>query len=201
MVKINIHNLRDFTEDKHKTVDDRPFGGGAGMIMKIEPIYKAVQNLKTEKSKVILLTPQGVVFEQKKGKELAQQEHLILICGHYEGFDERIREHLVDEEISIGDYVLTGGELPAMIITDTVVRLLPGVFEKEKATSEESFTLSHEDSTLLEYPQYTRPAEFKEWKVPEVLLSGDPAKIKVWQNDKAYEKTTKNRPDLLQKRL
>jgi tRNA (guanine37-N1)-methyltransferase len=198
LVKINIVDLRDYTEDKHKSVDDRPFGGGAGMVMKIEPIYKALSKInRSKKAKVILLSPQGKTFSQPKAKKLAVQKNIILICGHYEGFDERIREHLIDEEISIGDYVLTGGELPAMIVTDTIVRLLPGVLEKENATSEESFSLSYEDQILLEYPQYTRPADFKGWKVPEILLSGDPKKIKAWQLNKAKTKTKLNRPDLL----
>lgn len=200
LVKINIHDLRNFTEDKHKTVDDRPFGGGPGMVMKIEPIYKALQKIKRKNCKVILLSPQGKQFTQHLAQGLGQQKQLIFICGHYEGFDERIRQHLIDEEISIGDFVLTGGELPAMIITDSVVRLIPAVLEKDDATSEESFSLTHDSQTLLEYPQYTRPAKFKDWKAPEILLSGDHKKIHEWQMNMARKKTKLKRPDLLQKK-
>lgn len=194
LVEIKLHNLRDWTEDKHKTVDDRPFGGGAGMVLKVEPVWRALEELKTgdEKEKVVLLTPQGKVFNQSMAKSLSQLEHLILICGHYEGFDERIRQHLVDEEISIGEYVLTGGELPAMIIADAVTRLIPGVLEKETATQEESFSLTDKNGRpLLEYPQYTRPEEFRGWKVPAELLSGNHAEIKKWREQKATEKTAK----------
>ena len=192
LVEIKIHHLRKWTEDKHQTVDDRPFGGGVGMILMVEPIDKALQELRKKDTKVILLTPQGKVFNQKMAKKLAREKHLLFICGHYEGVDERIREHLVDEEISIGDYVLTGGELPSMIVIDTLIRLIPGVLEKKEAIQEESFS-----SKTLEYPQYTRPANFKGWKVPEVLLSGNHQQIKKWRDQKAQERTQKRRPDLV----
>lgn len=187
LVEINIHNLRGWTKDKHKTVDDRPFGGGKGMVLMIEPICTALGDLKKKDTKVILLSPQGKVFNQKKAKSMAKYKHIIFISGHYEGFDERIRDHLIDEEISIGNYVLTGGELPTMVIVDTIVRLLPNVLEKE-ATEKESF--SNED--ILDYPQYTRPSDFNGWKVPEILLSGNHAEIEKWRNKKAGEKTKKN---------
>lgn len=192
LVEIKIHNLRKWAVDKHGTVDDRPYGGGTGMILMVEPIYKALQKLKNKKSKVILFTPQGTVFNQKIAERLSKVEHLILLCGHYEGLDERVREHLVDEEISIGDYVLTGGELPAMVLVDTIARLIPGVLKKEEAIKEESFAQG-----LLEYPQYTRPANFLGWKVPKILLSGNHRKIKEWQKKKALDRTRKRRPDLL----
>jgi len=183
LVQINIHNLRNWTEDKHRTVDDRPFGGGKGMIIKIDIVDKAIQNLKSKNTKVILLSPQGKVFTQKKAGELSKSEHLILIAGHYEGFDERIREHLIDEEISIGKYVLTGGELPAMIITDTIIRLIPGVLDKE-ATEKESF--SKEDT--LDYPQYTKPQDYKGWTIPKILLSGNHAEIEKWRQKEIDKK-------------
>jgi len=192
LVEIKIHYLRKWTEDKHQTVDDRPFGGGVGMILMVEPIDKALKELRKKDTKVILLTPQGKVFNQKMAKKLAREKHLLFICGHYEGVDERIREHLVDEEISIGDYVLTGGELPSMIVIDTLIRLIPGVLEKKEAIQEESFS-----SKTLEYPQYTRPANFKGWKVPEVLLSGNHQQIKKWRDQEAQERTQKRRPDLV----
>jgi tRNA (guanine37-N1)-methyltransferase len=192
LVEINIHNLRDWAKDKHKTVDDRPFGGGKGMVLMIEPIFDALEKLKTKNSRIVLLSPQGEKFNQKKANKLSKLKHLILIAGHYEGFDERIREHLTDEEISIGDYVLTGGELPAMVIVDTVVRLLPGVLEKE-AKENESFS----PTTRLDYPTYTRPADFKGWKVPEVLISGNHAEIEKWRKKQALKKTKEKRPDLL----
>lgn len=211
LVKIEIHNLRDWAEDKRKTVDDRPYGGGTGMILMIKPIYHALRELKTPAlPRVILLSPTGKVFNQNIARRLAKEKHLIFICGHYEGVDDRVREHLIDEEISIGDYILTGGELPAMVVVDTIVRLIPGVLEKPKATQLESFSNSKFESPLrgippecrnskllLEYPQYTRPASFKGWKVPEVLLSGDHKKIEEWRKKKALETTKKLRPDLL----
>ena len=193
LVEIKIHNLRIWADDKRRTVDDRPFGGGTGMVLMIKPINKALKELKTEKTKVIFLGPKGKVFNQKKAEKLAKIKHLIFICGHYEDIDERIREHLIDEEISIGDYILTGGELPTMVVIDTIVRLLPGVLEKSATTKEESFG----QSSLLEYPQYTRPANFQGWQVPEVLLSGDHKKIQKWRDKKALEKTIKYRPDLI----
>ena len=195
LVEIKVHNLRKWAEDKRSTVDDRPFGGGAGMILMIKPIDKALKEIKTKETKVILLGPKGEVFNQKKAEKLAKNKHLIFICGHYEDIDERVKEHLIDEEISIGDFILTGGELPVMMVVDTIVRLIPGVLEKSEATKEESF--GH--SGLLEYPQYTRPDEFKGWKVPEVLLSGDHQKIEAWRKKKALEITQKKRPDLIKK--
>ena len=194
IVEIKIHDLRKWTEDKHRTIDDHPFGGGVGMVLMIKPIYDALKELKTKTSKAILLSPQGKVFNQKVARSFSNEKHLILVCGHYEGFDERIIKYLIDEEISIGDYVLTGGELPAMIIIDSITRLIPGVLKNNQATEIESFT-----KQLLEYPQYTRPADFKGWKVPEVLLSGDHKKIAQWQKEKEIEVTKKKRPDLLKK--
>ncbi len=198
LVEIKIHDLRKWAKDKRKTVDDHPFGGGTGMILMIEPIKKALEEFKKsapkniKKRKIILFSPSGKTFNQKRAQELSKENHLIFICGHYEGVDERVREHLVDEEISIGDYVLTGGELPAMIAIDSIVRLIPDVLEKAKATKEESFS----SPSLLEYSQYTRPANFKGWKIPKILLSGNHQKIKEWRQKKALEKTKKNRPDL-----
>jgi tRNA (guanine37-N1)-methyltransferase len=200
LVKIKIHDLRKWTQDKHRTVDDRPFGGGTGMILMVEPVDRALKDLRKKNTKVVLLTPQGKVFHQKMAQKLARAEHLIFLCGHYEGIDERIREHLVDEEISIGDYVLTGGELPAMVVIDSLVRLIPGVLEKAEATKTESFSLNDlnhfNKKSLLEYPQYTRPEKYKSWKVPVVLLSGNHQKIKDWREKKAQERTLKRRPDL-----
>jgi len=195
LAKINIHDLRQWTEDKHKTVDDKPFGGGPGMIMKVDIIDKAIAAVRKKelKGKTILLTPQGKTFKQKRAEEISRLEQIVLICGHYEGFDERVRE-LVDEEISVGDYVLTGGELAAMVVTDAVVRLIPGVVGNIESTKDESFSADG-----LEYPQYTKPVEYKGKKVPEILLSGNHAKIKEWRKKKAVEKTKKIRPDLLKK--
>jgi tRNA (guanine37-N1)-methyltransferase len=196
LVKIKIHNLRKWAKDKHKTVDDRPYGGGKGMVFMIKPVFEALKAIapkaKAQKTKTILLSPQGKTFTQKKAKELAKLDHLVLIAGHYEGFDERIREYLIDEEISVGDYVLTGGELPAMTVVDAIVRLIPGVLDKE-ATENESFS----KKDLLDYPQYTRPSDFKGWEVPEILLSGNHAEIKKWRKEKSVEKTKKARPDLI----
>ena len=175
-VKINIINFRDYTEDPHGKVDDTPFGGGAGMVLRIEPIYNALEKIKTDDSYVILLTPRGKTFDQSKARELTIKKHIILICGHYEGFDERIRS-LVDEEISIGNFILTGGELPAMMISDAVIRLLKGVISDESLESE-SFT-----NDLLDYPVYTKPRDFKGMKVPDVLLNGDHAKIEKYRNN------------------
>lgn len=175
-VKINVINFRDYTNDPHGKVDSAPFGGGAGMVLQIEPIYNALQNIKKDNSHVVLLTPNGSTFNQSKAKEFSKKEHIILICGHYEGFDYRIKE-LVDEEISIGDYVLTGGEIPAMAISDSVVRLLDGVISEESLVSE-SF-----DDELLDYPVYTKPRDFMGMKVPDVLLSGDHAKIKEYREE------------------
>ena len=197
LVEIKIHNLRKWAVDKRGTVDNRPYGGGTGMILMIEPIYKALKELKlkvkSQKLKVILLDPRGKVFNQKIAQKLSKEQHLIFICGHYEGVDERIRQHLADEVISIGDYVLTGGELPAMVIVDTIVRLVAGVLEKPEATKFESFNIEN----LLEYPQYTRPENFKGWRVPKILLSGNHQKIAKWRAKKSLEITQKLRPDLI----
>ena len=193
IVEIKVHNLRDWTEDAHRSADDKPFGGGAGMVMKIEPVSRALEELKG-KSKVILLTPQGKPLDQKLVKNLAKSDRLILICGHYEGVDERVRD-LVDEEISIGDYVLTCGELPAMVLIDSIVRLIPGVLGDDESVKSESF-----ESGMLEYPQYTRPAEFEGRKVPEVLLSGDHKKIEAWRKSEALKRTMERRSDLIKRK-
>ena len=192
VLELTVHNLRDYTHDRHKTVDDRPFGGGPGMLLKPEPIFEAVENLAREKTRVILLSPAGRKFNQAIARELAQAGQLLLICGSYEGFDERIREHLADDELSIGDYVLTNGALPAMVIIDAVTRLLPGVLGDDESSTEESFS-----EGLLEYPHYTRPAEFRGMKVPEVLLSGNHAEIAKWRAEQARLRTAERRPDLL----
>lgn len=198
LVDIKIHNLRKWAKDRHNTVDDRPYGGGTGMVLMVEPIFNAVKELKgnnrerAKDTKVILLTPQGIPFKESAAQRLSKLKHIILICGHYEGFDERIRENLVDEEVSIGDFVLTGGEIPAMVVTDSIVRLIPGVLEKEDATIKESFS-----ENLLEYPQYTRPEEFNGWIVPETLLSGNHKEIDKWRKEKSIEKTKKVRPDII----
>jgi len=190
-VDLAIHDLRDWTNDRHRTADDKPYGGGPGMVMKVEPADKALEDIKKAGAVVILLTPQGEKYGQKCARELSELEHIVLVCGHYEGFDERIRS-LVDREISVGDYILTCGEIPAMAICDSVIRLIPGVLGAEDCLLEESF-----ENNLLEYPQYTRPAEYKGMSVPEILLSGDPKKINKWQMEQATEKTKERRPDLL----
>jgi tRNA (guanine37-N1)-methyltransferase len=192
VLELAISNLRDYTHDRHKTVDDRPFGGGPGMLLKPEPIFEAVESLAGERTRVILLSPAGRKFDQAIARELSQQEHLLLICGSYEGFDERIREQLADDELSIGDYVLTNGALPAMVIIDAVTRLLPGVLGDDESSVDESFT-----DGLLEYPHYTRPAEFRGMKVPDVLLSGNHAEIAKWRAEQARSRTAERRPDLL----
>lgn len=192
-VVINIHNIRDYSKDRHKKVDDYAFGGGKGMVLMPQPIFDAVESLKCNDSKVILLTPQGVTYNQNLAYDLSKQKHLILICGHYEGFDERIRS-LADIEISIGDYVLTGGEIPSMAITDSVVRLLDGVI-KEESHLNDSF-----NDNLLDYPVYTKPVDFRGMKVPDVLLSGHHANINKWRHDEQIKKTRLRRPDLLEKR-
>jgi tRNA (guanine37-N1)-methyltransferase len=189
---LRIHNLRDYTHDRHRTVDDRPFGGGPGMLLKPEPLFEAVEQLKTATTRVILLGPAGRKFTQPIARELAVQEHLLLICGSYEGYDERVRTALAHDELSIGDYVLTNGALPAMVIVDCVTRLLPGVLGDDESATDESF--SH---GLLEYPQYTRPAEFRGMKVPDVLLSGNHAEIEKWRREQALQRTREWRPDLL----
>jgi tRNA (guanine37-N1)-methyltransferase len=196
LVEFNTINLRDFTTDKHNTTDDRPFGGGPGMIMKPEPMFAAVESVKTPESRVILMTPQGKTFKQSDAQRLAGNcNHLIFICGHYEGVDERIRESLVDEEISIGDYVLTNGVLSATVVIDAVVRLRPGVLGGgEIAVEDESFS-----SGLLDHPQYTRPPEFRGMKVPDILFTGDHAKIAEWRHEQALQRTIERRADLLPK--
>lgn len=194
IVEINYTNIRDFSNNKHGKVDDYTFGGGKGMLMKAEPIYEAIMHNKRNDSRVIYLSPKGKVFNQKMADELSKEQHLILICGHYEGIDERIIENYVDDEISIGDYVLTGGEIGAMVIADSVIRLLPGVLSEEESYKIES----HYDS-LLEYPQYTRPRVFKGHQVPEVLLSGNHKKIYEWREKESFRKTIMNRPDIIDK--
>lgn len=198
ILSIAIHNLRDWGLGKHKVVDDSPFGGGAGMVMKPEPLFEAVEAVRTESNSpsapVILLTPQGRVFNQKLAAEMATFDRFILVCGHYEGIDERIREHLVTDEISIGDYVLTGGELAAMVVVDAVVRHLPGVLGSEESAVEDSHTRG-----LLEYPQYTRPQNYHGWEVPEVLLSGNHARIARWRREQSILRTFTRRPDLFEK--
>jgi tRNA (guanine37-N1)-methyltransferase len=192
LLDLKIHQLREYTHDKHKTVDDRPFGGGPGMLLKPEPVFEAVEKIAREKTRVILMSPAGRPFSQAIARELAQEKDLLLVTGHYEGFDERIREQLADDELSIGDYVLTNGALPAMVVVDAVARLLPGVLGDDESSSEESFS-----GGLLEYPQYTRPAEFRGLKVPEVLLSGNHAEIAKWRAEQAQLRTKERRPDLL----
>ena len=192
LLELKIHQLRDWTHDRHRTVDDKPFGGGPGMLMKVEPLFEAVESLKRENTKVILLTPSGRKFSQAIARELAQEKDLLLVTGHYEGFDERIRETLADDELSIGDYVLTNGALPAMVVIDAVTRLLPGVLGDDESSRDESF--SH---GLLEYPQWTRPAEFRGMKVPDVLVSGNHAEIEKWRREQAKTRTKAQRPDLM----
>ncbi len=192
-VKIVVHDLRDYTLDKHKKVDDRPFGGGPGMVLQSEPIFRAVKKIKgRRKVKVLLTTPSGKTFVQKKAKSLSKEKNIIIICGHYEGIDERVRKCLVDECLSIGDYVLTGGEIPAMVLVDSVTRLIPGVLGKAESLCDESF-----ENDLLEYPHYTRPANFNGMNVPNVLLSGNHQDIKEWRKQQAVTRTKKYRPDLL----
>jgi len=192
LLDLKIHQLRDYTHDRHKTVDDRPFGGGPGMLLKPEPIFEAVEHIARENTRVILMSPSGRPFTQAIARELAQADDLLIVTGHYEGFDERIRRELADDELSIGDYVLTNGALPAMVVVDAVTRLLPGVLGDDDSSKDESF--SH---GLLEYPQWTRPAEFRGMKVPEVLLSGNHAEIAKWRIEQAKQLTTERRPDLL----
>ena len=193
LIDINLINIRDFSKDKHKKVDDSPYGGGAGMVMRADVVYDAFKSVKTPNSKLIYLTPQGNTLNQAKVEELAKNEHLILLCGHYEGIDQRVIDKIVDEEISIGDYVLTGGEIPAMVLIDSVGRYIEGVI-KSDSKEEESFSQG-----LLEYPQYTRPEEFEDQKVPEVLLSGHHQKIEKWRKEQAIKITLNKRPDLIKK--
>ena len=192
LLDLKIHQLRDWAHDRHKTVDDRPFGGGPGMLLKVEPLFEAIESLRRKQTRVILLSPAGRKFDQASARELALADHLLLVCGSYEGFDERVREALADDELSIGDYVLTNGALPAMVVIDAVTRLLPGVLGDDKSSHDESF--SH---GLLEYPQYTRPAEFRGMKVPDVLRSGNHAGIEKWRREQAKLQTQKQRPDML----
>jgi len=193
LLDLNIHDLRTWTHDRHRTVDDRPFGGGPGMLLKPEPLFEAIEALSREKTRVILLSPSGRKFEQSIARELAKAEDLLFVTGHYEGVDERVREVLVDDELSIGDYVLTNGALPAMVVIDAVTRLLPGVLGDDESSHDESFSAG-----LLEYPQYTRPAEFRGMKVPDMLLSGNHAEIEKWRREQARHRTQQRRPDLLQ---
>ena len=195
IVDLRIHNLRDWTKDKHRIVDDAPFGGGQGMVMKPEPIFAAVEELRAqvdEKSKIILMSPAGRRFDQPMAERFSREPHLIVICGHYEGVDHRVIEHLVDLEISIGDYVLTNGAIAAVVLVDAIVRLLPGALGHEQSAADDSFSAG-----LLEAPQYTRPAEFRDWQVPNVLVSGNHAEIAAWRKKEALRRTRENRPDLL----
>jgi tRNA (guanine37-N1)-methyltransferase len=192
LLDLRIHNLRDYAHDRHRTVDDRPFGGGPGMLLKPEPIFEAVEALSGEQTKVVLLSPSGRPFTQAAAREMAGAAHLLLVSGHYEGFDERVRAELADDELSIGDYVLTNGALPVMVVVDAVTRLLPGALGDDQSAADESF--SH---GLLEYPQYTRPAIFRDLKVPDVLLSGNHAEIARWRQEQARMRTAERRPDLL----
>lgn len=195
IIEVNTVNFRDYAENKHNQVDDYPYGGGQGMVLKPEPVFNAMQDLKrTDKTRVILMCPQGRPFSQAIAKELSEAEHIVFICGHYEGYDERIRENLVTDEISMGDYVLTGGELPAMTMTDAIVRLIPGVLGNEKSHQDDSFS-----DGLLEFPQYTRPREYKGMTVPDVLLSGNHANIEKWRYEQKLIRTLHKRPDLLEK--
>ena len=196
ILELHIRNLRDWTTDKHHVVDDAPFGGGQGMVMKAEPLFAAVEDLKSQianrKSQIVLMSPAGRRFDQDLAKELSREPHLIIISGHYEGVDHRVIEHLIDREVSIGDYVLTNGAIAAVVLVDAIVRLLPGTLGHEQSAVDDSFS-----NGLLEAPQYTRPAEFRDWKVPEILLSGNHAEIADWRKEQAIRRTRENRPDLL----
>lgn len=208
LIGVRLHNIRDYTHDRHHTTDDTPYGGGGGMVMKPEPVFEAIESVlgleagvqppfvsaQGEPIPVILLTPQGRVFNQRMAEELALHERIALLCGRYEGVDERIREHLVTDEISVGDYVLTGGELPALILIDAISRLLPGVLGDPTGAEDDSHAMG-----LLEYPHYTRPPEFRGWKVPDVLLSGDHGKIEKWRREQALLRTLNKRPDMIDK--
>ena len=198
LVSFRVVNFREFAQNKHHQVDDYPYGGGGGMILKPEPIFLAVEDLlssqEVKKPRVILTCPQGERYTQQKAESLAEEDHLIFICGHYEGYDERIREQLITDEISVGDFVLTGGELPALTIIDSIVRLIPGALGNENSAITDSFSTG-----LLEYPQYTRPAEFRGWKVPDILLSGHHGKIEEWRKRQSLERTLTRRPDLIEK--
>jgi len=191
LLELQLWNLRDWAHDRHKTVDDRPFGGGPGMLLKPEPIFEAVEQLATEKTHVVLMSPSGRAFSQAIAREMMRHEHLLLVTGHYEGFDERIRKHLADDELSIGDYVLTNGALPAMVVIDTVARLIPGVLGHDESAAEESFSTG-----LLEYPHFTRPAVFEGQPIPDILTGGDHAKVRAWRQAEAERLTRERRPDL-----
>ncbi len=200
VVRVTMHDLREWTSDRHKTVDDRPFGGGEGMLMKAEPIFDAVESIWPErrpKQKVVLLSAQGRLFKQEIARELVQSEELLFICGRYEGVDERVAQHLADYELSIGDFVLSGGELAAALMIDVVARLIPGVLGNEASAVFESFQGDGQGQAILDCPQYTRPANFRGWAVPETLLGGNHAEIRKWRRQAALEKTARNRPDLL----
>lgn len=202
LINVHVHDIRDYTHDKHHTTDDTPYGGGGGMVMKPEPIFEAIESVlglashlpSPQAVPVILLTPQGRVFTQRVAEELSRHEHIALLCGRYEGIDERVREHLVTDEISVGDYVLTGGELPAMTLIDAVSRLLPRVLGDPTGAEDDSHSMG-----LLEYPHYTKPSDFRGWKVPEVLLSGNHGKIEKWRREQALARTFLKRPDMLEK--
>lgn len=189
LVQLTVHNLRDYTRDRHKTADDKPFGGGPGMVMKPEPIFECVESIR-KNGWVVLMDPQGEPLTQKRAKQLAAKKHLILICGHYEGVDQRVKDHLVDQEISVGDFITMGGEAPAVCLIESVMRLIPGVIGNQESLAEETFEKG------LEYPQYTRPREFRGWKVPDVLASGHHAEVMKWRKKIAGENTRKKRPDL-----
>lgn len=191
-LRLEIHDLRNWTTDKHRMTDDAPFGGGQGMVMKPEPIFAAVEALRKEESTVLLMTPQGRRFSQAAAAEFSRKTHLVIVCGHYEGIDHRVTEHLADAEVSIGDYVLTNGAIAAVVVVDAITRLLPGVLGHELSAADDSFS-----SGLLEAPHYTRPAEFRGWKVPEILLSGNHGEIAAWRKEEALRRTRQNRPDLL----
>ena len=207
-LELHIHNLRDWTADKHHVVDDAPFGGGQGMVMKAEPVFKAVEelqektpnaqrstlNVQLRKPRVILMSPAGRRFDQELARQLSTESHLIIVCGHYEGVDYRVVEHLIDEEISIGDYVVTNGGIAAVVLVDAIVRLIPGVLGDEQSALDDSFR-----EGLLEAPQYTRPAEFRGWRVPEVLLGGNHGEVVKWRKEQSQKRTRENRPDLLEK--
>lgn len=195
LIEVGLHNIRDWAEDKHRMTDDAPYGGGCGMVMKVEPVARAVAAVKRpgKASLVVLMTPQGEIFNQSIAAKFARLDQIILICGRYEGVDERIREHLADWEVSLGDYILTGGELSALVVIDATSRLIPGVLGNDASASRESFSQG-----LLEYPQYTRPARYSGWHVPEVLLSGNHAQIERWQRIEALRRTWRRRPELLE---
>ncbi len=193
-VSIEVHNLRDWSKDKHKKVDDKPFGGGPGMVIKPQPLFDAIDDLKSPSSRVVLLTPQGKTLDQAVARKLSKFKHLILVCGHYEGIDERFRKKAVADEISLGDFILTGGEIPAIALIDCIVRLIPGVVGDKSSLEFESFT-----SGLLEYPQYTRPAVYRGLKVPEILLSGDHKRIEQWRKTMALKRTRRKRPDMFRR--